>query len=205
MTDTTAVEARRALLALLLDRVDRDALLPAERPLLRALVTAEQADAGLPKRRHWRGADGADIATAYMDAQAALARVRTYARTLSAEPHPAHDHVCPDDIRAGLLAALNGPPPGPDAVDDAIDEAINVLADDTIRRAVEGNGTGQMLGLLGTLGDIPVEQCRAEFHGTGLPSGRCRLADGHDGMHRDAMVDPDGLDWIEDVAMYPTD
>lgn len=46
MTDSTA--ARRALLGLLLDRVDRDALLPVERPCLRALVTAEQAaaDAG---------------------------------------------------------------------------------------------------------------------------------------------------------------
>lgn len=43
MTDTTA--ERRALLAVLLDRVDRGHLLDAERPLLRALVAADQAAA----------------------------------------------------------------------------------------------------------------------------------------------------------------
>lgn len=260
MTDTTP--ARRRLLALLLDRVDRDALLPAERPLLRALVAAEQAaadawrlsldarrqrvaaaltadhyrraaegivaspeehslaaanvaiaalagadtgacptpethnwgcgcptdeSAALPKPRHWRGTDGDDITEAYMDAQATLARVRRFARALSAEPHPAHDHVCPDDIRAGILSALRPPSPTPDDTpttsdgtlncgaagpwgDDhrcnrppehdgthesadgcqwpTVDQAIDVLAEDIARRAVEGNGTGQKLGIL---------------------------------------------------------
>lgn len=42
---TTTTEARRALLALLLDRAERAALLPAERMLLRPLVLAEQEGA----------------------------------------------------------------------------------------------------------------------------------------------------------------
>jgi hypothetical protein len=38
----------------------------------------------------------------------AIARVRELADRLGREPHPTHDHLCPDDLRAELLAALDG-------------------------------------------------------------------------------------------------
>jgi hypothetical protein len=44
-------------------------------------------------------------------AEAANARVRTAVDDLCHEPHPSHDHVCPDDVRRTLLAALPEPAP----------------------------------------------------------------------------------------------
>ncbi|MEE4546478.1 hypothetical protein V2S66_31500 [Streptomyces sp. V4-01] len=46
-------------------------------------------------------------------------------------------------------------------------------------------------------------RCRAEYHGPDGPRGRCRLAEGHDGLHRDAMAGPTGFNWAEIVAVYP--
>ncbi|MFG2747238.1 hypothetical protein ACGFY0_45305, partial [Streptomyces chartreusis] len=40
-------------------------------------------------------------------AEAALERVRAYAVRLDIEPHPGHDHVCPDDVRRAIEAALD--------------------------------------------------------------------------------------------------
>lgn len=51
----------------------------------------------------------------------------------------------------------------------------------------------------------PVTQCRAEFHQTNRPSGRCDRAAGHDGPHRDRSQGLGGLRWTEAVAVYPTD
>ena len=40
-------------------------------------------------------------------AEAATARVHAYLISLCAEPHPSHDHVCPDDVRRDILTALD--------------------------------------------------------------------------------------------------
>ncbi|NUK22045.1 hypothetical protein [Streptomyces lunaelactis] len=42
-------------------------------------------------------------------AQAAIERVRDALNSLCADPHPGHDHVCPDDVRAAVRAALDEP------------------------------------------------------------------------------------------------
>lgn len=154
MTDT--VPARRALLALLLDRIDRDALLPAERPLLRALVTAEQDAADLPKARHWRGTDGADITTAYMDAQATLARVRRAITEAVRCPNHKGFVPCPHDHLVDIAAAFDGPSPTDDDAQAAADRAAldNAIAD-------------EMLGLVGLGVATPVDRCRV------LPSRTC--------------------------------
>ncbi|WNI15561.1 hypothetical protein [Actinacidiphila sp. ITFR-21] len=182
MTDTTT--ARRALLALLLDRADRGALLPAEMLLLRPLIAAEQesadargtaahganeeawdwhdrastaegtiarvadalnslgplarfhiatalgatetaaaarreAIAGPSGGRHYRSTDGEDMHAAYMDGQAALARVRVLANGLESFAGGAHPD---DEISRGLaaqwiLTALDGPSPTDDATE----------------------------------------------------------------------------------------
>ena len=44
------------------------------------------------------------------DIEPAIARVHAYLISLCAEPHPSHDHVCPDDVRRDVLAALDQPP-----------------------------------------------------------------------------------------------
>ena len=88
VTDTT--EARRELLRILLDRAERGALLPAEHPLLRALVAAEQAaaDRAAAAADTYAAADSADTAAGSYalraeqaeerarQAEATLARVR---------------------------------------------------------------------------------------------------------------------------------
>ena len=38
-----------------------------------------------------------------------VARVHAYLIRLCAEPHPSHDHVCPDDVRRDILTALDEP------------------------------------------------------------------------------------------------
>ncbi|TMS00155.1 hypothetical protein [Nonomuraea basaltis] len=40
-------------------------------------------------------------------AEAAIDRVHALAERLGREPHPTHDHLCPDDLRRELLAALD--------------------------------------------------------------------------------------------------
>jgi hypothetical protein len=42
-------------------------------------------------------------------AEAALDRVRAAVDDLCHEPHPSHDHICPDDVRRHVLAALDKP------------------------------------------------------------------------------------------------
>ncbi|OII64612.1 hypothetical protein BJP40_19940 [Streptomyces sp. CC53] len=42
-------------------------------------------------------------------AEAALDRVRAALDDLCDEPHPSHDHLCPDDIRARIRAAVDEP------------------------------------------------------------------------------------------------
>jgi hypothetical protein len=44
-------------------------------------------------------------------AETALNRVRAALDDLCDEPHPSHDHVCPDDVRRHVLAALDEPAP----------------------------------------------------------------------------------------------
>jgi hypothetical protein len=163
MTDTT--RHRRALLGVLLDRLERGVLLPAEVLLLRPLVTAEQAAADArPATRITVHDDATSAAVRPLlddldtlrvraeqaedllriahetsnrseserehaaqraeQAEAAVARVRGYARTLTAEPHPIHDHECPDDVRAAILSALDGPSP---ASDDAPTPRLDAL------------------------------------------------------------------------------
>lgn len=96
MTDSTA--ARRALLRILLDRVDRDALLPAEVPLLRACVAAEE-----------HAADTARFVTVQARAdQATIARVHELAERWRYVPG------LKDAPRSSLLRALDGPSPTPD-------------------------------------------------------------------------------------------
>jgi hypothetical protein len=348
VTDTTP--ARRRLLALLLDRVDRDALLPAERPLLRALVTAEQDDATrttvyredveasatraeqaeaitrhtkelLARRtntlrrraeraerlldsarkarlcgdcrinldgaiedasetpddeqpdapdtrlqavtdaltaehhrrarerivaspeehsaamaavaldaidgRHWRGTDGADIATAYMDAQATLARVRALAERWAYVPG------LKDSPRTSLLRAIDGPSPTPDDAQATADRAAldNAIIDDIARRAVEGDGTGQCLGVLagnqapGTLSEseLPDDLPWAGEHDTpcsarytaeagtlGTPAAyrpvnyQCGLITGHLPVLHAKRQDATVFRWHDDIAVYPT-
>lgn len=40
-------------------------------------------------------------------AETAVARARALADRWCREPHPTHDHSCPDDVRRELLAALD--------------------------------------------------------------------------------------------------
>lgn len=54
------------------------------------------------------------IAPDLIKASAALARVRALADGLTAEPHPTHDHLCPDGVARQILAALDGEAPEPD-------------------------------------------------------------------------------------------
>lgn len=42
-------------------------------------------------------------------AEAALDRVRATVNDLCDEPHPTHDHICPDDVRRYVLDVLDGP------------------------------------------------------------------------------------------------
>jgi hypothetical protein len=42
-------------------------------------------------------------------AEAAIERVRGAVEALCHEPHPSHDHVCPDDVRKAVRAALQPP------------------------------------------------------------------------------------------------
>lgn len=42
-------------------------------------------------------------------AEAAIERVRGAVDAFCHEPHPSHDHVCPDDVRKVVLAALDQP------------------------------------------------------------------------------------------------
>ena len=49
------------------------------------------------------------LAVEAQTAQAAIERVRRVVDELSLEPHPSHDHVCPDDVRKTVFAALDEP------------------------------------------------------------------------------------------------
>jgi hypothetical protein len=66
------------------------------------------------------------------------------------------------------------------------------------------DGAGIWEAIVRLYGGLFPPQCRAEYRDPVTPAGRCRLTEGHDGQHRDAMVGPDGLDWDDTVAMYPT-
>jgi hypothetical protein len=44
-----------------------------------------------------------------VEPQAAIARVRATVDELCRDPHPGHDHVCPDDVRKAVHAALDQP------------------------------------------------------------------------------------------------
>jgi hypothetical protein len=162
VTDTTA--ARRQLLALLLDRVDRDALLEPEKPLLRALVAAEQGAADTrpttdDDARPWiADAFGLDIETSWgVIADTARSHLRhlaatndTIARVRELAERWAYVPGLKDSPRTSLLRALDGPSPtNDDAPSMTVDQAVDVLADDIARRAVEGGNTGQMIGLVG--------------------------------------------------------
>ncbi len=56
------------------------------------------------------------LGTGYMvaaeKAEAAIARVHEAVDKLCREPHPGHDHVCPDDVRKAVLGALAEPKEG---------------------------------------------------------------------------------------------
>lgn len=246
MTDSTA--ARRALLRILLDRVERGALLPDEAPLLRACVGAEQgaadtatfvtiqarADQAAIARVHdamdarpplatdqyergWsdafeviRAAFGGSSPTLH-DGRRGSRRERITAALLSEHYRRARERIVasPEEHCAAMADAVldaidgqttpdgtpptpvdepDGPPcwhiepgttcdwnicrqperlaagdPGTDPTHglatpnlDAlragrpitVDQAIDVLADEIARQAVEGNGTGQMLGVV---------------------------------------------------------
>lgn len=49
-------------------------------------------------------------AARYEEIEAAEQRVRSELDDLCREPHPSHDHVCPDDVRRYILRALDEPP-----------------------------------------------------------------------------------------------
>lgn len=99
---TTTTEARRALLAVLLDRAERGALLDSERPLLRPLVLAEQADAE--------------------QAEAVIARVRALHTRTTVQTTAGPTEVCSHCEADGMsypwpcetTDALDGPSPTPD-------------------------------------------------------------------------------------------
>jgi len=61
-------------------------------------------------RRLWERVDGERSRECIRadQAEAAVARVRELADRLCQEPHPTHDHLCPDGLRTELLAALDG-------------------------------------------------------------------------------------------------
>lgn len=68
---------------------------------------AEQARAEAEQRNadNWSRAEAAEARAER--AEAALERVRVAVNALCHEPHPSHDHVCPDHIAAVVQAALN--------------------------------------------------------------------------------------------------
>lgn len=53
---------------------------------------------------------GTQYMTAAELAEAAIARVHAAVEQLCVDPHPGHDHVCPDDVSKAVLAALDEPP-----------------------------------------------------------------------------------------------
>ncbi|QTU45619.1 hypothetical protein F3K20_12755 [Streptomyces scabiei] len=73
------------------------------------------------RNRQWRDEKqrveaASRVGTRYMvaaeKAEAAIARVHEAVDKLCREPHPGHDHVCPDDVRKAVLGALAEPKEG---------------------------------------------------------------------------------------------
>ena len=61
---------------------------------------------------------------------AAIARVHAYLISLCDEPHPSHDHLCPDDVRRDILTALDQPQAAEeqrDGLKAKVDEATSTL------------------------------------------------------------------------------
>ncbi|MEU0665731.1 hypothetical protein ABZ508_26595 [Streptomyces lavendulocolor] len=72
---------------------------PAIAEALAALERSEEAEAALEMYGLWQRR--AEKARRRID------RVRQAVDDLCREPHPTHDHVCPDDVRSRVLAALD--------------------------------------------------------------------------------------------------
>jgi hypothetical protein len=70
--------------------------------LARQLATCDQAFASATHR-------AAVAEQRAVRAEVAIVRVREALDDLCEEPHPSHDHVCPDDVRRRILAALDEP------------------------------------------------------------------------------------------------
>ena len=77
---------------------------------------AEQADAVL-RLMGWREkqliGQHQEALQMLREAEAAIERVRVVVADLCEEPHPSHDHVCPDDVRRAVRAALDPQEPQP--------------------------------------------------------------------------------------------
>ncbi|KUH38406.1 MULTISPECIES: hypothetical protein [Streptomyces] len=114
MTDDM-LDALYARLDAAFERADRLATdLTAEWDVSRRLLESRQEMAA--ERYAWqeRG-DRAEARAAELEA--ALDRVRATVTDLCDEPHPDHDHLCPDDVRRYVLDAIDGPArpaPGPE-------------------------------------------------------------------------------------------
>ncbi|MFF9632955.1 hypothetical protein ACF1GQ_28900, partial [Streptomyces fradiae] len=96
------------------EAVQRAETAEAEVESLRARVkTLEHVAAG--NKRHVQS-----ILPDLWAAQAAVDRVRDVVNDLCGEPHPGHDHICPNDIRRYVLDAIDGPvrPQPEPALDD---------------------------------------------------------------------------------------
>lgn len=142
MTDTTT--ARRHLLTVLLDRVERGALLNSERLLLRPLVTADreaaddeiadlqaQLDHTFRERDEWWNTateKGETLGRRVERAEAAIARVRAQCADWAQLASPGDVGMTPDDTafaEAGriILAVLDGASPTPDDASPATERA----------------------------------------------------------------------------------
>lgn len=217
MTDTTT--ARRELLALLLDRVERGALLPAEAPLLRPLVAAEQADADArataahgANEEAWGWHDRAS------QARGAIARVRKLHTRTTVQTIAGPQEVCSHCENDGMsypwpcetIDALDGPSPTPD--DTPTPRRGTHLCHDTDPTtlkecALDHQHTGDHADANVTWPRQPVAadalwQCAALY--TEDPGGwwRCERTTGHDGPHRAAPDAEHHREWPEDKAVY---
>ena len=108
----TAQQARQAApgaeqLLNLANRAEKG-LTPDEAARLRSGLTHHCARADQAERIARSAArDAADALTHQLVAEAAIERVRALADRLCREPHPSHDHECPDDVREYIRAALD--------------------------------------------------------------------------------------------------
>lgn len=82
-----------------------------EAAIARVAALAEEHPAGIDTALVLEALDGQAVDDPEkQQLREAIARVHAELISLCREPHPSHDHVCPDDVRRTILAALDDQP-----------------------------------------------------------------------------------------------